>query len=87
MQTKMFKDGLVWGFVLWLIGYVLGIVLFPFVANAVLGWVIMPIGVILTLWVLIKKVKGELLKLLYCSWPDLGINRDCFRLLVVGKGI
>jgi len=43
---------------LWFIGYILGIVLFMMVPPAILGWVIMPIGTVLTLWVLFKKIKS-----------------------------
>ena len=48
-----------WGFVLWLIGYVLGIILFMIVPASLVGWLIMPIGIVITLWVLLKKVKGR----------------------------
>lgn len=56
MNKTFFIDGLGWGFSLWLIGYILGFVFFTFIPPAMLGWVIMPIGVIITLWVLWKKV-------------------------------
>lgn len=57
MQYKSFlKDTFGWGFVLWLFGYILGFVLFFVVSASVLGWVLMPFGVALTLWVLYKKV-------------------------------
>lgn len=62
MSKQFLKDAVGWGFVLWLIGYILGIVLFPFVPNAIIGWIIMPIGVIITLLVLFKKIKGQDLK-------------------------
>lgn len=48
-----------WGFVLWLIGYILGIVIFMIVPSSLVGWIIMPIGIALALWVLLKKVKGR----------------------------
>ena len=51
------KNMLFWGFVLWLFGYVAGIVLFFIVPTDVIGWVIMPIATFFTIWVLIKKVK------------------------------
>jgi hypothetical protein len=57
MSKQFLKDAFGWGFGLWLIGYALGIMLFPFASPAVLGWIIMPIGVLLTLWVLFKKVE------------------------------
>lgn len=58
MTKQLVKDGLGWGFFLWLVGYVIGIALFPFVPAWAIGWIIMPIGVVLTLWVLFKKVNG-----------------------------
>lgn len=59
MTKKILKEGLGWGFVLWLIGYILGILLFKAVPNEVLGWVIMPIGTLVTLLVLWKKVHAN----------------------------
>lgn len=57
MDKQLLKDALGWGFVLWLIGYALGFVVFFIVPPSVIGWVIMPIGIIITLWVLLKKNK------------------------------
>jgi len=59
MTKKFLKDSLGWGFALWLIGYVLGIILFAIVPPSMIGWVIMPIGLIIMLWVLFKKVGGD----------------------------
>jgi hypothetical protein len=56
---KFLKDSLGWGFVLWLIGFALGLILFPIVPVSMIGWVILPIGLIITLWVLLKKTEGE----------------------------
>jgi len=61
MKKQLLKDGLMWGIILWLIGYVLGFVLFMFVPQAIIGWIIMPIGIIITLLVLFKKIKGNTL--------------------------
>lgn len=58
MNKQFLKDAFLWGFVLWLIGYALGIVFFPIVPSAMIGWAIMPIGTPITLWVLFKKTKG-----------------------------
>ena len=44
MTKNFLKDSLGWGFVLWLIGYVLGVVLFAIVPPSMIGWVIMPIA-------------------------------------------
>lgn len=62
MNKQLLKDSLGWGFILWLIGYVLGIVLFFVFPPSLIGWVILPVGVIITLWVLLKKVKGDTLQ-------------------------
>ena len=59
MDRQLTKDALGWGIVLWLIGYILGFVFFFILPTALMGWAIMPIGVVITLWVLIKKVKSE----------------------------
>ncbi|MGE5298222.1 MAG: hypothetical protein ACM3KM_03600 [Acidobacteriaceae bacterium] len=59
MSKQFLKDAIGWGIALWVIGYVLGLILFPFVQGSAIGWIIMPIGVIVTLFVLIKRVKGQ----------------------------
>ncbi len=59
INKQLVKDSFGWGFVLWLIGYILGFVLFFALPLSLLGWVIMPIGVMITVWVLFKKVKSE----------------------------
>jgi energy-coupling factor transporter transmembrane protein EcfT len=59
MNKQCLKDALGWGTGLWFIGYILGIILFMFVPANMIGWVISLIGIIITLWVLLKKVKGE----------------------------
>lgn len=79
MATQFYKDALGWGFILWLIGYALGMVLFPFVPTAMLGWIIMPIGVALTLWVLFKKIKGGSMRyyaLMALTWAIIAIVLD-----------
>ena len=59
MNWRLAKDILGWGIVLWLIGYVIGMMLFSIVPLVMIGWIILPIGIIITLWVLFKKVNGE----------------------------
>ena len=59
MNKQFLKDALGWGFVLWLIGYLLGIMLFAVMPQSLIGWVIMPVGIVITLWVLLKKVKAD----------------------------
>jgi hypothetical protein len=51
------KNMLLWGFILWLVGYIAGFVLFFVVPKAYIGWVITPFATMLTIWVLMKKVK------------------------------
>jgi hypothetical protein len=61
MNKKFLKDALLWGFVLWLIGYGLGFAFFAFVPASLIGWIIMPIGTVLTIFVAWKKIKGTTL--------------------------
>jgi hypothetical protein len=58
-KIQILKNSLFWGFVLWLIGWVLGVVLFMTPLRPVMGWVIMPVGTLITLLVLIKKINRE----------------------------
>jgi uncharacterized membrane protein len=59
MNKELLKDSLGWGFILWLIGYALGFVFFFVLPTSLIGWAIMPIGLAITLWVLLKKVNSE----------------------------
>lgn len=52
-------DSLKWGFVLWLIGYILSFVLFFAVPPFMIGWIIAPVGTVITLLVLFKKIKSN----------------------------
>jgi hypothetical protein len=58
-KGKILLNTLFWGFILWLFGYVLGIVFFAFVPEEQIGFYILPLGVAFTLWVLLKKIKRE----------------------------
>lgn len=58
MSKQLIKDSLGWGFALWLIGYALGMLLFAFVPVSLIGWIILPIGTLITLFVLTKKING-----------------------------
>ena len=62
MNKKLLVDTLGWGVGLWFIGYVLGIIAFMAVPASLIGWVVSPIGILITLWVLLKKVSGPDLK-------------------------
>ncbi len=84
MTKQLFNDAFGWGFVLWFIGYLLGIMLFTVVPVSVIGWIIMPIGTIITIWVLLKKVKADSFQY-YASlaviWTFIAIVFDYFFLV------
>lgn len=58
-MDRILKDSLGWGFVLWLIGYALGFVFFFVLPPSLIGWATMPIGVVITMFVLLRKVDGN----------------------------
>lgn len=79
MNKQFYKDAFGWGFVLWLFGYALGMILFAVVPIYMIGWIIMPIGTVLTVWVLLKKIKAEQLKyyiLLGFIWTLIAVAFD-----------
>lgn len=59
MDKKFLLHSFGYGFLLWLFGYILGIIFYAFIPKDILGWVIMPFGIALTLWVLFKKIKSK----------------------------
>lgn len=88
MMKQLLKNAFLWGFILWLIGYVLGIVLFFIVPPELIGWIISPIGILITLWVLIKKVKLHSFQqyiLLAIAWTVIAIILDYFFLVQLFK--
>jgi hypothetical protein len=79
MNKQFLKDAVGWGLVLWLIGYALGMMLFAFVPASLIGWIIMPIGTAIALWVAFKKVKGDTLRyywLLALIWTSIAVLGD-----------
>ncbi|RJR14885.1 hypothetical protein C4579_03760 [Candidatus Microgenomates bacterium] len=79
MHKQLLKDGLGWGFILWLIGYFLGIVLFLFVPPQLLGWVITPFGIAVTIWVLLTKIHVQQLNYYFklgLVWAGMAIIFD-----------
>ena len=81
MNKQLLKDSLGWGFVLWLIGYILGIILFFVLPPSLIGWFILPVGLIITLWVLLNKVKGDKLQyylILAAVWTVIAVILDYF---------
>jgi len=58
-KGKIFLNTVFWGLILWLFGYILGFVFFALAPKDIIGWFIMPFGIIATLWVLLKKIERE----------------------------
>jgi hypothetical protein len=58
-KKKIILSNITWGILLWLFGYILGIVFYAFVPKDLLGWYIMPFGIAATLWVLFKNIQRE----------------------------
>jgi len=88
MTKQLLKDAFVWGFILWLIGNLLGTVLFPIVPNSMIGWIIMPMGIVITLWVLLKKVKANSFQnylFIAVAWLLIAVVFDYFLLVKVFK--
>lgn len=56
MYKRLVMDTLGWGFLVWLIGYGLGIVFFTVVPQNLIGLFVTPIGILVSLWVLFKKI-------------------------------
>jgi hypothetical protein len=88
MNSHIWKYYLGWGVGLWFFGYLLGIILFVVVPPAFLGWVIMPLGIAITLWVLFKKIELPSLSRyvwLGAVWTGLAVLLDYFLLVQVFK--
>lgn len=88
MNKQFLKDGLLWGLLLWLMGYALGILLFPFVPSSMIGWVITPFGVLITCLVLLKKIKGPSLSYyarIGLIWTLMAVVCDYFFLYTMFK--
>lgn len=88
MLRGLLKDTFGWGTVLWLFGYVLGIIFFMIMPPALIGWVITPIGIALTLWILFKKINNKSFRhylFLSISWTLIAIVLDYFLLVKVFK--
>lgn len=88
MQKQFLKDSAGWGLALWLFGYVLGIALFALVPPSLIGWVIMPIGIALTVWVLLKKINGNSLEYYFwigIVWLVIAITFDYLFLVKIFK--
>lgn len=78
MNRSLLKDALGWGLALWLIGYVLGIALFFVSPTALIGWIISPIGWVVTSWVLLRREGTGLgyYLVLAATWTALAVVLD-----------
>jgi hypothetical protein len=77
--NRLLRDALGWGVALWLVGYILGIVLFFVLPVSMIGWLIMPIGVVITLWVLLNKINYKSVwyyAILSVSWTAIALGLD-----------
>jgi heme/copper-type cytochrome/quinol oxidase subunit 4 len=88
INKKIFRDTFGWGFLLWLFGYIFGIVLFMVAPTSSIGWIITPIATIITLWVLIKKIKSASFQyylIIGIIWTILAIILDYFLIVKAFK--
>jgi len=88
MNRQLLKDTLGWGFILWLIGYALGMVLFSIVPPSMIGWIITPIGTAIMLWVLFNKIKGDTFQYYFrlaIVWTIIAVVFDYFILVKAFK--
>lgn len=88
MNKSFYKDVFGWGVGLWLIGYVLGFLFFAFVPTYLIGWVITPIGICITLWVLAKKISSESFQrylFIAIGWTAIAIVFDYLFLVLLLK--
>ncbi len=75
----LLRQVLGWGFLLWLIGYLLGFVFFAFVPAALIGWYVMPLGIVVTCVVLWKWISLDSMRntiLLGIGWSVIAVVCD-----------
>jgi len=80
MNKQLLKDSFGWGIILWLIGYVLGIILIFIFPSEIIGWILMPIGIVITLFVL-SRIKSKDIKyylILSIVWTAIAVIFDYF---------
>ncbi len=88
MKKQFLLDTVGWGVGLWLIGYVLGFVFFAFVPASLIGWVIMPIATLITIWVLFKKIENDSFQhfvFIAIAWTIIAIVFDYLFLVMLLK--
>ena len=88
IDKQFFKDVFGWGFLLWLFGYILGIMLFFIVPKIIIGWIITPLATIVAVWVLIKKIERVSFSyylLIAIFWTLIAVVLDYFLLIKIFK--
>jgi len=79
VSKQLIFDSLGWGLALWLFGYILGILAFFFVPPALIGWIVMPVGIVVTLLILYKFVRSRRLfhyLIVALAWATIAIVFD-----------
>ncbi|HWA32716.1 MAG TPA: hypothetical protein VG737_01235 [Cyclobacteriaceae bacterium] len=79
LYIKLLKDLIGWGIILWLIGFILGFLLFFVAPVNAIDWIVMPVGIAVTLWVAITKIYDYSLRgyfILGITWAALAILLD-----------
>jgi hypothetical protein len=88
MNRQLLKNSLGWGILLWFIGYILGIVAFFIVPPAYIGYVVGPIATVITIWVLLKKIKSTSMRdfvIIAVVWTVIAIVFDYLLLVQLLK--
>src|SRR4030065_814446 len=65
MFKKRFMDTAGWGFILWFIGYGLGMIFLVLVPTYMIGGFVLPIGIPITIYVALKRLKNSSKHALY----------------------
>ena len=75
---RLLKFAVGWGLGLWLVGYLLGIALFALVPVGLIGWIITPLGTLMTIWVLLKvrNAPRRFYALLSIVWTSIAVAFD-----------
>lgn len=79
VSKQLVIDSLGWGLALWIFGYLLGILAFFFVPPTLIGWIVLPVGTVVTLLVLYKFVRSGSLShylIVALAWTAIAIVCD-----------
>lgn len=78
-MKKRLMDLFGWGLILWVIGYLLGIIFFMILPRPLIGWAIMPIATVITVWILFNKIKSNSIGyyvLIGMVWAAIAVGLD-----------